>query len=78
MGDRATSLIGVIAATIGVFVGGLLCGALGLALSGAVAPSPAEGVYLGLWVAPVFLGTGAIVGGILGVIGGLALMRRRS
>jgi ABC-type antimicrobial peptide transport system permease subunit len=77
MGERASSLVGVVAATIGALVGGLLCGAIGLALSRLVAPGPAEGIYLGLWVAPVFLGAGAIVGGILGVTGGLALLRRR-
>lgn len=77
MDDQAAPLVGVVAATVGALAGGLLCGLLGLALSGVVAPGAAEGVYLGLWVAPVFLGTGAIVGGILGVIGGLAVMRRR-
>ncbi|MFN8535251.1 MAG: hypothetical protein U0556_17070 [Dehalococcoidia bacterium] len=77
MGDRGTSLVGIIGATLGVLLGALVCGAIGMALSGAFAPGRLEGVYLGLWVSPVFLGTGAIVGGILGVIGGLAIVRRR-
>ncbi|MCL6649892.1 MAG: hypothetical protein K6U89_16355 [Chloroflexi bacterium] len=77
MSERQASLAGLLTATGGVLLGALLCGGLGVLLPELLTGGRGGGLAVGLWASPVFLCGGGVVGGVLGVVVGLALLSRR-